>query len=186
VKYNFRIAYRKGTENAKADALSKRSDFIGKEDKQEILLKEGKDRLEYSSKVAVVYKVIKDLATKQQIRNVYKGDAKAKIAKAQKHNKNGGKPCFAFNDTGLIRFRRVVYLLEKIKKEFVKEIHKEPLVEHLGIDKTKEAVAACYYFLSISRMTKQVVKECNTCNKSQAATHKPYRLLMLLLTLKEL
>jgi hypothetical protein len=90
------------------------------------------------------------------------------------------------NKTRLIRFRKIVYLLERLRKEFVKEIYKEPLVRHLGIDKTREAVAACYYFLSISRIVKRVVKECNIYNKSKAATHKLYRLLMLLLTLKEL
>jgi Integrase zinc binding domain len=90
------------------------------------------------------------------------------------------------NKTRLIRFKRIVYFLEKLRKEFVKEIYKELLVRHLGIDKTKEAVAACYYFPFISRIAEKVVKECNICNKSKTATHKPYRLLMLLLTLKEL
>jgi hypothetical protein len=90
------------------------------------------------------------------------------------------------NKTRLIRFKRIVYLLEKLRKEFVKEIHKEPLVRHLGINKTKEAVAACYYFPFISKIVKKVVKECDIYNKSRTATHKPYKLLMLLLTLKEL
>jgi hypothetical protein len=61
--------------------LSKRLDFISKEDKTKTLLKKGEDGLEYSSKIAAVYKVIKDLAIKQRIRKAYKGDAKAKIAK---------------------------------------------------------------------------------------------------------
>jgi Integrase zinc binding domain len=90
------------------------------------------------------------------------------------------------NKTRLIRFKGIVYLLEKLRREFVKEIHKELLVRHLGINKTKEAVAACYYFPFILRIVEQVVKECNIYNKSRAATHKPYKLLMLLLTLKEL
>jgi Integrase zinc binding domain len=86
----------------------------------------------------------------------------------------------------LIRFREIVYFLEKLRKEFVKEIHKEPLVRHLGINKTREAVAACYYFPFISKIVKRIVKEYNICNKLRTTTHKPYRLLMLLLTLKEL
>jgi hypothetical protein len=90
------------------------------------------------------------------------------------------------NKTRLIRFKGVVYLPKKVKKEFVKEVYKEPLVEHLRIDKTREAVAACYYFLSISKMVKQVIKECDVCNRSKTATNKLYKLLMLLLTLKEL
>jgi hypothetical protein len=81
-KYNFRIVYQKGTKNAKADALSKCLDFISKEDKTKTLLKEGRDSLKYSSKVVVIYKVIEDPTIKQQIQNVYKGDAKAQMAKA--------------------------------------------------------------------------------------------------------
>jgi hypothetical protein len=90
------------------------------------------------------------------------------------------------NKTGLIRFKGIVYLLEKLRKEFVKKIYKELLVRHLGINKTREAVTVCYYFSFISRIVKKVVKEYNIYNKSRAATHKPYKLLMLLLTLKEL
>jgi hypothetical protein len=86
----------------------------------------------------------------------------------------------------LIRFKEIVYLLEKLRKEFVKEIYKELLVRHLRINKTKEAVTACYYFLFISRIVEKVVKECNICNKLRATTHKLYKLLILLLILKEL
>jgi Integrase zinc binding domain len=90
------------------------------------------------------------------------------------------------NKTRLIRFKKVVYFLKKVKKEFVKEIYKELLVRHLRINKTKEAVAVCYYFPFIFRIVERVVKKCNICNKSRTAMHKLYRLLMLLLTLKEL
>jgi Integrase zinc binding domain len=185
-KYNFRIAYKKGTKNAKADALSRRLDFIGKEDRTETLLKEGEDSLEYSSEIATIYKVIKDPTTKQRIWNVYKGDAKAQMAKLQKYKENRGKPKFVLNETGLIRFKEIVYLLEKIRKEFVKEIYEELLVEHLGIDKTRKAVTACYYFPFILRIAERIVKECDICNKSRTATHKLYRLLMSPLTPKEL
>jgi hypothetical protein len=67
--------------------LSRRSNFISKEDKREILLKERRDSLEYSKEIAVVYEIIKDLAIKQRIQSIYKRDARAKIAKAQKHEK---------------------------------------------------------------------------------------------------
>jgi hypothetical protein len=88
--------------------------------------------------------------------------------------------------TRLIRFKGVVYLPKKVKKEFVKEIYKEPTVRHLRIDKTKEAVTACYYFPFISRIMERIVKKYDICNKSRTMTYKLYRLLMLLSTLKEL
>jgi Integrase zinc binding domain len=80
----------------------------------------------------------------------------------------------------------VVYLLKKVKKEFVKEIHEELLVKHFRINKTREAVIVCYYFSLISRVVERVVKEYNMCNKSRTVTHKLYRLLMLPKTPKEL
>jgi hypothetical protein len=107
------------------------------------------------------------------------------MAKAQKYKENKRRPKFMLNKTRLIRFKGMVYLLEKLRKEFVKGIYKELLVRHLGIDKTKETVAACYYFPFISRIAERVVKKYDMCNKSRTATHKPYKLLMSLLTLKE-
>jgi hypothetical protein len=55
---------------------------MSKEERTKTFFKERSDSLEYSSKVATIYKVIKDLTTKQQIQNVYKGDAKVQIARA--------------------------------------------------------------------------------------------------------
>jgi glutamate racemase len=70
---------------------------------------------------------------------------------------------FVLNKTRLIRFRRVVYLLEQIRKEFTKEIYKELITRHLRIKKTRNTVIACYYFPFIKRIVKQVVKEYNIC-----------------------
>jgi hypothetical protein len=84
------------------------------------------------------------------------------------------------NKTRLIRFRGMVYLLERIRKEFTKELHKEPTTRHLGIKKTRDAVAACYYFLSIKRMVERVVKECDICQRAKTSKKHLYRLLKLL------
>jgi hypothetical protein len=73
-KYNFKITYKKGTENAKANTLSKRFNFISKTDKKKTLLKERDSSLEYSNKIVTVFKVIKDLIIKQQIKDAYLGD----------------------------------------------------------------------------------------------------------------
>jgi hypothetical protein len=73
-KYNFKITYKKGTENAKADALSKRSNFISKTNRKETLFRKGDSSLEYNSKIATVFEVIKDLTIKQQIKDAYLRD----------------------------------------------------------------------------------------------------------------
>jgi glutamate racemase len=67
------------------------------------------------------------------------------------------------NKIRLIRFKRIVYLLEQIRKEFTKELYKELITKHLRIKKTRNAVIACYYFPFIKKVVEQVVKECNIC-----------------------
>jgi hypothetical protein len=62
--------------------LSRRSNFISKEDKKEKLLKERANSLEYNKEIATIYKVIEDPAIEQKIQKAYKGDAGVQIAKA--------------------------------------------------------------------------------------------------------
>jgi hypothetical protein len=67
------------------------------------------------------------------------------------------------NKTRLIRFKKVVYLLERIRKEFTKKLYKKLTTRHFKIEKTKDTVAACYYFPFIKKVVEQVVKEYNIC-----------------------
>jgi hypothetical protein len=70
---------------------------------------------------------------------------------------------FMLNKTRLIRYKGVVYLLERIRKEFTKELYKELTTRHLRIKKTRDAVTACYYFPFIKKIVKQVIKKCDIC-----------------------
>ena len=54
----------------------------------------------------------------------------------------------------------MVYFPESIKKLFVKELHKALTLRHLGIKKTRDKVAECYYFPLIIKIIERVVKEC--------------------------
>jgi hypothetical protein len=87
---------------------------------------------------------------------------------------------FMLNKTRLIRFKGIVYLLEQVRKEFTKELYKELITRHLRIKKTRDTVAACYYFLSIKRIVKQVVKEYNIYQKAKTLRKHLYKLLKLL------
>jgi hypothetical protein len=70
---------------------------------------------------------------------------------------------FVANKTRIIRFKRMVYLLVLIRKQFVTEIYKELITRHIRIKKTRDTVARRYYFPSILKIVKQVVKECDIC-----------------------
>jgi hypothetical protein len=92
---------------------------------------------------------------------------------------------FKLDSLGLIRFKGMVYLLERIRKQFVKELHKALTSRHLGIEKTRNKVAKYYYFLLITKIVEQVLKECEVCQKTKAVHRALYRLLMLPNTPKE-
>jgi hypothetical protein len=143
-------------ENAKANALSQRSDFISKTDRKEALFKKGESSLKYSREIATVFKVIKDPLLKQQIKDVYLKDARARHAFATLY-----KESFFLNKNRLIRFKRMVYFLKKIRKEFTKKLYKELTTRHFRNEKTRDVVATRYYFPFIIRMVERVVKECD-------------------------
>ena len=73
-QYNFKIMYVKGTENARADALSRRVDYVeAKVYEPYQLLREEEDGLVFASKrVCPVYTVASD--SDQAILNAYDSD----------------------------------------------------------------------------------------------------------------
>jgi hypothetical protein len=101
--------------------------------------------------------------TKQRIKDAYLRNISTQHAKAERQEANRGRLMFVLNKTRLIRYKGIVYFLKQIRKEFTKELHKELTTRHLKIKKTRDAVVACYYFPSIKRIVKQVVKECDIC-----------------------
>jgi hypothetical protein len=64
------------------------------------------------------------------IKKAYKGDVKAQQALTNEIE------TFKVDDTKLIRFKRVVYLLKAVRKPLVKELYKELLEGHFRIKKT--------------------------------------------------
>ena len=58
-KYDFKIVYRKGSENQRADALSRRADYMqGKEEVAHTILRQNDDgSLEYNRQIATLVKI---------------------------------------------------------------------------------------------------------------------------------
>jgi hypothetical protein len=63
--YNFQIAYRKGSENAQADALSRRTDYVGlKQERPRSILKTTKFGMEYNELLAMI-SIVQDTQLEQ-------------------------------------------------------------------------------------------------------------------------
>ena len=170
--YNFSIMYQKGSENARADALSQQQDYTGKPTEQPwAILKENQQGLEYNHKILVTIAMVENKELEEQIKSVYNKDKYAtQILKEPTKE-------FYPDTQGILQFKGLVYILSAIQKQFVQEQHSLPVHGHQGIARTLEQLERDYYFPGIRKVVITEVGECNLCNKSKANRHAPYRLL---------
>lgn len=170
--YNFTITYRKGSENARADALSRRQDYNkDTREKPRAILKETGDGLEYNHELLATVAVVEDTRLEQRIKKAYETDEWV-----FRINKDP-TPGYGTDNQGLVRFKGLVYIPTRIRKEFVKEQHELPAHGHQGTDKTWERMSRDYYFPGMRKMIQDVVINCDLCNKSKSSRHATYGLL---------
>ena len=167
--YNFKITYVKGIENARADALSRKPEYLSnKTHESRAILKQDGDSLVFNKQqLAAMTRVIGDPWTVKIIGN-YPHDATA----ARHWNRPSGG--FAKTEEGLLTFAGKVYVPTTLRTELVTEIHELPAHGHQGIRKTKERVARNYYFPGLRKTVETVVGGCDTCIRNKSARHAPY------------
>jgi RNase H-like domain found in reverse transcriptase len=122
--YNFRITYRKGSENAKADALSRRSDYMSQNTHETyaIFRQEGEDIVYNRPELAAMVTVDYELLLKE-LKEKYGKDVTAKQMLE--------KPIGGFTvEQGVIKFRGLVYIPTTMRKEFVERQHSLPAHSH--------------------------------------------------------
>ena len=95
-------------------------------------------------------------------------DKKAKVLTA------GGFPEGWEEVEGVLQYQGLPYVPEIIRSEVTSCHHNDPLVEHFGIDKTKELIGRKYYWPSLRKVVKNYVRGCDVCLASKAVRHKPH------------
>ncbi|KFY47335.1 hypothetical protein V494_00038 [Pseudogymnoascus sp. VKM F-4513 (FW-928)] len=99
VAYNFTITYRKGSENARADALSRRTDYISpKEERPRVILKETDVGMQYNELLATIA-TIENSELEDRLKKAYITDECAKRVLTKVEGD------FAIDEQGLIRFK---------------------------------------------------------------------------------
>ena len=167
-EFDFEIIYRKGSENGRADALSRREDLKPTEPAPTtVMLKTNeKGHLEMGTRHLDATWVVKpDDTWLQRIRQAYKDDALIKnIDKCEELRK--------FRQDYVYRGQQ--YVPEKLRRELITEIHEHPLHGHQGNYKTLKRVYRSYDFPGARDQVNQIIKNCDVCNKAKPARHQPY------------
>ena len=170
--YNFEIHYRKGSENTKADALSRRPDYMEErpEVKQSVLQQTEKGTLKYNHQVAATMTIRNDdLETRIKV-------AYAKDKQAQRILEGEQQGC-TISGNGLILFQGLVYVPSQIKEEVIKGHHDGPTSGHPGVSKTIEAITRTYHFPHVRKKVQEYIAKCDLCHKIKPKRHQPYGLL---------
>lgn len=163
------ITYRKGSENARADALSRRQDYSGKPtERPRALLKQGKEGLKFNHELLATISVVEDEGLEKRIKSAYKGDECAERILKEPTKE------FLSDYQGLLRFKGLVYIPTSMRRQFTTEQHSLPAHGHQGINRTFERLARDYYFPQMRKVVEQVVTECDLCSRSKSSRHAPY------------
>src|SRR6266480_2876814 len=168
--YNFKISYRKGSENQAADTLSRRPDYMEKTMSKElqILKKDEEGNLRPNKGIAIAQRITIDWG-KDEIQKAYAKDTGAKQLRSQKRTDDQAQ-----EREVILYWKGRIYLPTSLREGWVRKTHEHPSAGHPGIGKTTELVARDYYFPGIIRTVKKVIKECDKCNRTKYNRHAPY------------
>ena len=179
--YDFDITFRPGSRHSKADALSRRSEFVPRpgdktyDQQSQCMLTP--DQVQISAAYVLHDEtLVAEIATSTST-DRFAQDVKASLNDPthQSHRDNLAK--FSFQDGILLR-NDLVYVPDgPCRVRVITECHDRPLAGHFGVAKTLELISRTYWWPQQWKLVKDFVKTCDTCSRSKTARHRPYGLL---------
>ena len=188
--YNFRIQYRKGSENGRADALSRRSDYFqeGKDwTAKAILMLDGQGHIRYNKnnhairasrewfsqrkEIAATYRIDDEDMTNQLLKATQEDEFARGIMESIKKN----SPTEGFHKQDeLLLFQGRVYIPTKLRKQFLELCHSDPMSGHFGRGKALQRLKERYYFPKMRKEMNDFIDQCDLCHRTKHDRHRPY------------
>jgi len=170
--FDLQIQYKPGSENARADALSRRPDHL-KDIKpvSHAVLKLGEDdTIRVNRQLAPILRIGGDNNLEKDIIKAYAQDAMAK------HIQEKIPEDYTIKDNGLILSKGLTYVPAdtKLRERIIHDYHDSPTTGHRGISETYEKISSNYYFPGMMTFVKNYIKTCDTCWKIKSQRHSPY------------
>jgi transposase InsO family protein len=164
--FDFEIIHRKGSENGRADALSRRPDYDTGEAKAtgQLLQVNKQGNLEQRALNAVTYKM--------EVTNDLHNEIKEVSSLCQGHEVEPG--VIDKGNGNEYNGKTWIPNARNLREKTIKEIHAHPTSGHQGIRRTLERIRRTYDYRGIKNDVTRIVKECEDCARAKAARHKPY------------
>jgi hypothetical protein len=173
-EFNYRIIYRKGSENGRADALSRRPDHE-EEKKPEFQtifqINENGDLEPSPTARELGAGERRNFAQYQLARDptiFYGVDTEVRIPPEERvilEKDNGGK---------VWKYHNKIYVQKERQHQCVRSIHEKPENGHPGIKSTIRLVQKTYDFPRLYDVVREVIRTCQKCQQNKPSRHKPY------------
>jgi hypothetical protein len=170
--FKFKIHYRKGSENARANAMSCCKDYMKGEQKPgvQVMVRNSNGTLQIN-RIAATSGISNEQIIKR-IKEALPADtfAKTVIASQDEH------PNFDLEDR-LLYFEGLVYVPVRVQDLVMQRNHDGPLIGHPGVTKMLHLMHLTYFFPKMRIAVEDYIRRCTICRQSKHNKHAPYGLL---------
>jgi hypothetical protein len=158
------------SENARADALSRREDYRieGPKPGYQILKQEGDSLVYANPQVAQVYKVANEVD--QELIDAYRKDSMHAELKARAPK----EPYIHETPDGYLRYYGKVYVPTSQVDRIIRQGHDALGAGHQGFKRTHDRIKNHYYFPKMKQRIKEHVDTCVECIINKPSRHRPY------------
>ncbi len=179
VDFNFKIMYRPGKQNIKADALTRRADSVSRSPKDE------RCRYQRTTILTSDRMKIADLKEKENGEPIYRLVLEANrtnedcvllreaVSKGEaQYEGTKLRDCRVQN--GILYRGDLLWVPfdEHLQMKLIREVHDQPSIGHLGILRTVEAIRRYYYWPSMRKTIDRYIRNCYICQRSKAPRDK--------------
>src|SRR5690606_26624741 len=182
--YNFKIVYRPGPKNEKADALTRRSGDLpeGKEDERSGVMGQLLQNKNFDSKTLLAAQP-KTKSIEERIRTTLLNDELGKSVIKVLANKDQKHRTIPLSETaykdGLLWVKERLYVPddEVLQADIIRTRHDIPAVGHPGRTKTFDLLSREYWWPRMHRTVERYMKNCEICQRAKPTRNQPYGLL---------
>ncbi|KAF5701029.1 reverse transcriptase domain-containing protein [Fusarium globosum] len=163
-EFDFTIAHCKGTDNGRADAISRRPDFnTGTTKTKERLLRKNKQgELQFTQPVKTVARMTRTTPRSAEFMEWMNSETEPYSLQEMRFDHQGKT------------VQQLRWVPKEHREELVRDIHEHPLHGHPGVTKTLKRVQEKYRMEGMKEIVKKVIKQCDLCLRTKAQRHKPY------------
>lgn len=174
--YNYKVIYRPGSTNVRADSLSRRPDYVPtNEGNLETILDPQRCSFYCFTNVMEFNDLLKSIKTDQikdpilmEIHQALNGDAEAK---RKLHQFDFSR--YTLKD-GILLFNNLICVPSTLRKYVISSHHDYASAGHLGIQRTAELISRNFYWPGWMKDVRNFINSCKICCTMKSSRHRPY------------